>query len=109
LRFLLDAQLPQALTARFSEAGHTAFHMLERLPADASDLDVARAANLLGAMLASKDEDFVDLSVRGVLQTPFLWIRSGDMTTARLWMRLAPLLPEAVRAFQAGERIVEIR
>jgi predicted nuclease of predicted toxin-antitoxin system len=109
MRFLLDAQLPRSLALRTAGTGHVAFHMTECLPNDASDSDVAFQANRLDAVLVSKDEDFVDLSIRGVLQTPFLWIRSGNMTTPRLWALLEPLLPEAVRAFEAGDRIVEIK
>ncbi len=109
MRLLLDAQLPPGLAARLSEGGHEAFHLFDVLPADAGDLEVAIKADELAAILVSKDEDFVDLSARGILKTQFLWIRSGNMTTRRLWAVLAPLLVEIEQSFAAGERIVEIR
>ena len=52
---------------------------------------------------------FVDFSKRGLLAGQLLWIRCGNMTTAGLWIRVAPLLPAAVAALEAGEQIVEIR
>lgn len=109
MKLLLDAQLPPALAGRLSQVGHEAVHLFDLLPGDASDGDVASAANRLGAILMSKDEDFVDLAARGVLTAPLLWIRSGNMTTARLWALIEPLLPEIERAFAAGEKMVEIR
>lgn len=109
MRFLLDAQLPPKLAAKISSTGHEAIHLGDVLPLDAADLEVAREANRLKAILVSKDEDFVELSGRRELQVQFLWIRSGNMTTAKLWLILEPLLPDIERAFAAGERIVEVK
>jgi predicted nuclease of predicted toxin-antitoxin system len=109
VRFLLDAQLPPRLAAKISSTGHEAIHLGDILPVDAEDLVVAKEANRLKAVLVSKDEDFVDLARRGVLQSQFLWIRSGNMTTAKLWLILEPLLPDIERAFTAGEKIVEVK
>ena len=107
MRFLVDAQLPPGLAQRLSGAGHQAWHLYD--PAEATDLDVALAANERDAILVSKDEDFADLSYRGVLVVPLLWIRLGNVTNTALWLKLAPLLPDVEAAFAAGERIVEIR
>lgn len=109
MRLLIDAQMPPELAVRLSGAGHEAVHVFDRLPPDASDIDVAAEANRLGAILVSKDEDFVDLAARGILTMQLLWVRSGNMTTKRLWRLLEPLLPEIESAFAADERIVEIR
>lgn len=109
MRFLIDAQLPPGLARRLVAAGHEASHVFEILPADASDMEVAAAANRLDAILFSKDEDFVALAITGRLLQPLLWIRSGNMTTVRLWSTLEPLLPEIEAAYAAGERIVEVR
>lgn len=84
-------------------------HVSASLPGNAHDLAVAGEANRLGAVLVSKDADFVQLSARGLLQTPFVWLRSGNMTTARLWYLLDPLLPAIVLAVEAAERVIEVR
>jgi len=109
LCFLIDAQLPPGLALRLSAAGHDAIHLYDILPPEAKDVEVAVESNRRGAILVSKDEDFVDLSRRGILTVPLLWIRSGNATNERLWRSLEPLLPAIESAFASGEKIVEIR
>jgi predicted nuclease of predicted toxin-antitoxin system len=75
LRFLVDAQLPPGLAQRLSAVGHSATHLHDVLPPEAKDADVALEANRRGAILVTKDEDFVDLSRRGILTVPLLWIQ----------------------------------
>lgn len=94
---------------RLSVAGHQAVHVFDALTPDASDLEIALEANRRNAIVISKDEDFVALSIRGVLVGPLLWVRCGNMTTSRLWRIVEPLLPAVDKSFAAGERIVEIR
>lgn len=109
MRLLLDAQLPPGLARRLTEVGHEAFDLFDLLPPDASDMAVAERANELRAVLVSKDEDFLNLVARDILTMPFIWLRSGNMTTARLWENLEPLLPRIQEALAAGERVIEIR
>ena len=94
---------------RLSTAGHDASHLHAVLPPEAKDIDVALEANRRQAILVSKDEDFADLSRRGILTGPLLWIRLGNTTNVALWKKLAPLLSEIESAFAAGEKIVEVR
>lgn len=84
-------------------------HLHEVLAQEAKDVEVAEEANRRQAVLVSKDEDFADLSHRGILMVPLLWIRLGNTTNAALWQKLAPLLPEIESALAAGEKIVEVR
>jgi predicted nuclease of predicted toxin-antitoxin system len=109
LRFLVDAQLPPGLARHLSACGHPAIHVCEILPLEARDQAVALEANRRGTILVSKDEDFVDLSRRGILAVPLLWIRLGNATNERLWRSLEPLLPTIEAACALGEKIVEIR
>ena len=109
VRYLVDAQLPPGLCLRLIEHGREAFHVIDKLSPDASDLAVASEADRLGAILISKDEDFCQFSQRGILASPLLWIRIGNTTNAHLWNVLQPLLPEIERSFAAGEKIVELR
>lgn len=109
MRFLVDAQLSPMLARRLREAGHEATHVTEQLAGVAHDIEVAHFAAATGAVLVTKDEDFTDLAARGILQTPLLWIRLGNMTTTRLWALLEPSLPAVVAAFEGGEQIVEVR
>ena len=109
MRFVVDAQLPPGLAERLSNAGHDASHLYDLLPREATDIEVAMAANERDAVLVSKDEDFAELSRRGVLTVPLLWIRLGNITNKALWIKLSPLLPQIETAFERGEKIVEVR
>ena len=91
---------------RLVAAGHEAMHLHDALTPEAKDLDVAFEANRLEAILVSKDEDFADLSRRGILTVPFLWVRSGNVTNARLWQMLEPLLPESSQPLRLGKRLL---
>jgi predicted nuclease of predicted toxin-antitoxin system len=109
LRFLVDAQLPPGLARRLEASGHEAIHLHDVMNPEATDMEVASEANRRQAILVSKDEDFADLSQRGILVTPLLWIRCGNVTNVRLWQVLEPLLPTIEGAFASGDRIVEVR
>lgn len=109
LRFLIDAQLPPGLAKRLTASGHEAVHLHDVTNPEATDMEVALEANRRGAILVSKDEDFADLSRRGILIVPLLWIRCGNVTNARLWQVLDPLLPTIMQAFASGDTIVEVR
>ncbi len=109
LRFLIDAQLPPGLAGRLAAAGHEAVHLHDVMSPEATDIEVALEANRRQAILISKDEDFADLSRRSILLVPLLWIRCGNVTNARLWQVLDPLMPTIGQAFASGDRIVEVR
>jgi predicted nuclease of predicted toxin-antitoxin system len=109
MRFLIDAQLPPGLARRLEAAGHKAIHLYDVMKREATDLELVAEANSREAILVSKDEDFADLSRRGVLAVPLLWIRCGNVTNVKLWQVLEPLLPMIEEAFASGEKIVEIR
>ena len=109
MRFLIDAQLPPGLSKRLVGAGYQAVHLHDVMNPEATDIEVALEANRRQAILVSKDEDFADLSRRGILLVPLLWVRCGNVTNARLWRVLDPLLPMIGQAFASGDRIVEVR
>lgn len=108
MKLLIDAQLPPRLVERLSAAGHAAVHVFTVLPPEASDVAVAEAATKLRAALLTKDEDFLDLSMRGVLQSQLVWLRTGNMTTDGLWRVLQPQLAAIETALLAGERVIEV-
>jgi predicted nuclease of predicted toxin-antitoxin system len=109
MRFLVDAQLSRRLVHRLAERGHESHHVFDHLPGTAGDPEVAVLAERLDAALISMDADFVDLSRRGVLRRPLVWVRTGNIRTDVLWTRLEPILPEIVSAIAQGVTIVEVR
>jgi len=84
-------------------------HMEDLLPRYSSDMQIARIANDSGAVVVSRDADFVQFSNDGALIVPLIWIRLGNMRRAAMAAAIRARLPAVVKSIEAGERIVEIR
>jgi len=108
MRFLFDAQLSPKLIRHLERAGHDASHVFHHLDPSADDLAVAGLANQLGAIVISKDADFVELAVRGLLEQTLVWVRVPNVSTDILWARLDSALPDIVAAAGSGSRIFEV-
>ena len=107
MRFLVDAQLPPALARQIETLGHAAEHVFDCGLATGSD-DVIRAyAAKVGAVIVTKDEDFV---VRRVLQQgpAVVWVRIGNTRRAELLRRIEATFPAIVAALERGETVVEL-
>ena len=108
MSFLVDAQWPPAL-ARFLEAeGHEAAHVFDLDMAKSCDRDIWRYAGDKGAVIISKDEDFVTLSTLEPDGPPLVWIRIGNTTKRELLARLNPHLRNIIEALENGEKLVEV-
>ncbi|MDF7776942.1 DUF5615 family PIN-like protein [Sphingomonas sp. AOB5] len=107
MKFLIDAQLPPALCGWLRERGHEAVHVFEIGMAAASDVEIATRAEADGAVLVSKDEDFVTLRLPD--RFVFVWMRCGNATDRALvaWLEMRWEQVEAL--FESGERFVEVR
>lgn len=108
LRFVIDAQLPPGLAMLFSEQGWQAEHVNRVDLGVASDLDIWAYASKRGAVIVTKDSDFVQLARLNRRGPQVIWIRLGNVTNRRLRSRMMPVFPELVAALRAGERVVEI-
>ncbi|MDQ6435558.1 DUF5615 family PIN-like protein [Mesorhizobium sp. LHD-90] len=107
--FLIDAQLPPGLARNLEAAGHSASHVYDIGMGAATDHQVAAAAVERHAILVSKDEDFFVMCQLGQLACPFLWVRVGNTTNRALWKIVEPVLDSALKAFAAGDQVVELR
>lgn len=109
MRFLLDANLPGRLAQAFLDAGHDCEHMEDLLPRYSPDTEIARIANDSGAVLVSRDADFVRFSKDGLLTVPLIWVRLGNLRRAAMASAIRARLPALVIAIEAGTSIVEVR
>ena len=109
LRFLVDAQLPSALAAYLRSAGHEAEHVQQIGLGAASDRAIRRHAGATGAVLITKDVDFLTLPPIGARPPAIIWVRLGNVRNATLKRVFEDALPQLVAAIEAGERLVEIR
>jgi predicted nuclease of predicted toxin-antitoxin system len=109
MKFLIDANLPDQLTRVFIDAGHDCTHVETVLPRYSPDITIARIANETGAVVVTRDHDYVQFSRDGLLTVPLIWLRLGNMRRAALASAIRARLPAIVSSIEAGERIIEIR
>lgn len=75
---------------------------------DAEDTAIFDAAKSAGAIIMTKDADFLLLLDRFKAPPQILWITCGNTSNARLRKILSIALPEAINLLAAGEPLVEI-
>jgi predicted nuclease of predicted toxin-antitoxin system len=109
LKFLVDAQLPPALARALSSLGHDAVHVADIQLHTARDFTIWKEAVRRGAVILTKDEDFVGQGRFAEPVPAVVWVRFGNMSRRTLLTYLLPLLPQVVRLIEAGEKIVEVR
>ena len=107
MKFLVDAQLPPALCRWLADRGHDAVHVSEIGLFAAGDAEIAVRAEVDGAVLVSKDEDFTRLRLPD--RFALLWLRCGNATNAALAEWLEPRWAEAEALLAQGERFIEVR
>lgn len=107
MRFLIDAQLPPALAGWLRERGHEAQHVADIGMVGASDREIAARAEASGAVLVTKDDDFLALRLPDRLG--LLWLRCGNATNKALAAWLEPRWLQIETLLAKGERFVEVR
>ncbi len=108
MRFPVDAQLPPALTRYLRTAGHEADHVADLGMEAASDHAIWLKAVELGAVLVTKDEDFVTLRALRPGGPPVVWIRTGNTTRDLLIETFSAVLGAIIEALDRGETVVEV-
>ncbi len=107
MKFLIDEQLAPSLARWLAQRGHEAEHVYETGLMSMADVDVARRAVETGAVIVTKDEDY--LSFRGdVGSVQVLWIRVGNVSNRVLFERLEAVWSEVIDDLQRGEPIVTV-
>jgi predicted nuclease of predicted toxin-antitoxin system len=79
---LVDAQLPPTLARRMEAFGHVAEHVADCGLESAADHDIRACAAKVGAVIITKDEDFV---VRKMLESgpAVVWVRIREHAPSR--------------------------
>jgi predicted nuclease of predicted toxin-antitoxin system len=108
MRFLIDAQLPPSLVPAINRLGYEATHVFALQFSDASDRAIWEQAVGGGYVIVTKDEDFAIRRIAVDEGPAVLWIRRPNTRRAEMVVWLARLLPEAIMAFERGEKLVEL-
>ena len=109
MRFLVDAQLPPALAPWLTARGHEAKAVREVGLRNASDSTIWKYATTEHCVVLTKDEDFVERTLRTSAGPQIVWFRIGNCTNRILVVWLEPLLPSIVNQLQTNVRLVEVK
>lgn len=74
----------------------------------ASDIDIWNHAAAAGAVLITKDEDFVTMRAFRAVGPPIVWVRLGNTTNRTLLAHFDDVLPLVVASMERGETIVVV-
>ena len=109
MRFVVDAQLPPALARHLTTLGHEAEHVGDAGLLTAADARIWEYATAIGAVVVTKDEDFVTLRALSKHGGPaIIWVRIGNTTRQALIDRFAAVFHAVVEALKRGETVVQI-
>jgi predicted nuclease of predicted toxin-antitoxin system len=108
MRFLVDAQLPPVLARWLAGKGFAAEHVFDLHMETAPDSEIWSRAARTGAVIVTKDEDFVALATSSSSGPRVLWVRLGNSTRRELLAWMDRAWPAIARALDADERVVEI-
>lgn len=85
MRFLIDAQLPRLLAVRLTELGHPASHTLDLAAGNRTlDQDIALVADHQGAIVITKDVDFLDSHLLAGSPSRLLLVSTGNISNRQL-------------------------
>lgn len=105
----IDAQLAPALAVWFRDSvGVTALAVRDLQLRDAEDAVIFHAAREAGAVVLTKDADFVTLLARHGPPPQIVWLTCGNTSNRALRELLTTAWPRVATLLAAGEPLVEI-
>jgi predicted nuclease of predicted toxin-antitoxin system len=110
MKIWIDAQLSPAIAQWIKDNFPVEAFALRNLGLrDATDHEIFAAARQAGAVVMTKDSDFVELVSRHGAPPQVLWLTCGNTSNDRLKEILSATLSKAIDLLEAGESLVEIR
>lgn len=88
------------------QRGHEARHIFDSGLLSASDREIWAHAVGLGAVLITKDEDFVTMRAFQASGPSIGWVRLGNTTNRILLRYFEAMLPRIVAALDRGETVI---
>ena len=106
MKLWLDQMLPRRLCDPIAEwTDREVWHVGTQYP---EDEDIFQAARSAGAVVVTKDSDFISLVERLGTPPQLIWLRCGNCSNPELERILKATLPTALEWLDKGEPIVEI-
>ena len=105
----IDAQLSPALALWIAKHYQIETHAVRDLGLKtAKDHEIFQAAREAGAIIMTKDSDFLSLLERYGAPPQIVWITCGNTSNARLMDILTKHFNQAIQWLKVGERLIEI-
>lgn len=105
----VDAQLPPVLSRWIEDPDHVrAVHVSEIGLLTAEDAEIFEKARSAGAIVMTKDEDFVQLQEGRGTPPQLVWLTCGNISNPQLKVLLLSRWERAIELLRAGEPLVEI-
>jgi predicted nuclease of predicted toxin-antitoxin system len=108
MKVLIDDQLPLALARWIGQQGITSNHLKDVGLSGRVDDVIWQFAERAGAILISKDDDFLALHQREPDRVRLIYIGWGNTRKAALIERFGLVWPDIVAKLSAGERLVRL-
>jgi predicted nuclease of predicted toxin-antitoxin system len=106
----IDAQLSPSMAEWIRECFGVEAHAVRELALrDATDQQIFAAARERGAIVMTKDSDFIGLVNQLGAPPQVIWLTCGNTSNARLRQILSATLGRALDLLASGEPIVEIK
>jgi predicted nuclease of predicted toxin-antitoxin system len=110
LKVWLDAQVSPALAQWMSlRLGVEARAIVDLGLRNAKDHEIFFSARSAGAVVLTKDADFVELVLRHGPPPQVVWVTAGNTSNARLRTLLESTWPRITALLDAGESLVELQ
>lgn len=109
MKFWLDAHLPPSLAGRMQSTFGVDCRCVRDLGLrDSEDTAIFDAARAAGAVVMTKDDDFVRLIHRHGPPPQIVWLTCGNTSNAALRELFPAAWPDAKKLIEAGEALIEI-
>ncbi|MET3837440.1 putative nuclease of putative toxin-antitoxin system [Brevundimonas sp. UYEF29] len=109
MNFIVDAQLPLALTDWLRAQGHAADHVSELLTVSAPDQAIWSLAKDQDRIVITKDRDFAIWAADRRSGPQVVWLRLGNATRRALIAWLEPKWSQIEQRLSEGVHLVEVR
>ncbi|HTQ12618.1 MAG TPA: DUF5615 family PIN-like protein [Rhizomicrobium sp.] len=106
--FVCDVHIPPSLAGFLRTQGFEAVHVFEIGLGAADDREIWNYAKEHEGIVVTKDKDFLPLTLSAPIPRLIL-IRIGNSTNAVLKAKFERLLPNMLKLFEGGGRLVELR
>ncbi|MFN7129551.1 MAG: DUF5615 family PIN-like protein [Brevundimonas sp.] len=109
MKFIVDAQLPIALTDWLRAKGHAADHVSTLLTINARDQEIWDVAQAGSCVIITKDRDFAIWASDRRLGPQIVWLRLGNATRRVLIEWLEPRWSRIEQGLLDGLHLIEVR